>query len=506
MSKCIISLLIIFINVIYSKKVFKIPFKFNSISSYFPNQSHPVTNRFMSQLFIELLIGSPPQKLNCSLILNSFYSLFLSHELPDIKLSSYYNKTLSYTYNLETIEQYYWDEDFDKAEIFTDNIKLFSFDDKNIILNETFTFLLIDGLGFRRPNEFYASGLIGLRLRKMDDNMQVNENRFLYQIKKYGLADTETFFFDFNENDENGYFVIGEDLFNDNNYLKIYAGSLFMPKLGLEWSFNFDNIYYGNHKIEYSKDALIKTENELTVGPGEYEEIVDEFFKNENKCNLNYTKMGYATFKYYSCETDFDENKMEDLIFELNSINYKFILKGTDLFYIEKGKKYFKIIFLIQKQPYWHLGRHFLHKYHLRFDTDRKMIYIPLNNEDKKDNSDNNDNTDNNNEKNNTNDNSNDNPNDNSNSNSNDDTNKKDNESNKNNTNNNNIDKENDNQNSLFKQTYFWIIIILVIFIIGLILFIIIYLAKYPRKKRANELDDDEDYDYIQKDKNENIN
>ena len=213
MSLYLISLLLIFINEIYSKKIFKIPFKYTSISNYFPNQSHPVTNRFMSQLFIELLIGSPPQKLNCSLILNSFYSLFLSHELPNINLSSYYNKTLSYTYNLETQEQYYWDEDFDKAELFTDNIKLFSYDNKNMILNETFTFLLIDGLGFRKINEFYASGLIGLRLRKADDIKQINENRFLYQIKKYGLADTETFYFDFNENDENGYFVIGEDLF-----------------------------------------------------------------------------------------------------------------------------------------------------------------------------------------------------------------------------------------------------------------------------------------------------
>ena len=408
MSKWFISLLIIFINVIYSEKIFKIPFKYNSISHFFPNQSHPVTNRYMSQLFIEILLGSPPQKLNCSLILNSFYSLFLSHELPDIKLSSYYNKTLSYTYNLETNEQYYWEEDFDKAEIFTDNIKLFSYDNKSLLLNETFTFLLIDGLGFRNPNEFYASGMIGLRLRKADDIKQINENRFLYQIKKYGLADTETFYFDFNQNDENGYFVIGEDLFNDNNYLKIYAGSLFMPKLGLEWSFNFDSIYYGNQKIEYSNDALIKTENGLTVGPSNYEEIIKDFFRNENKCNLNYTKMGYCTYKYYTCEIDFDENKMEDLIFELKSITYKFILKGTDLFYIENGKKYFKILFVFQQQEYWYFGRNFLTKFHLRFDTDRKMIYIPLNNEDKKDNSNPDDNNDKNNDKINTNENSND--------------------------------------------------------------------------------------------------
>jgi len=484
MSKnCLILLVIISINIISQEKILKIPFKYNSIS-YLLNQSHPVTNKFMSQLFIEISIGTPPQKFNCSLNLNTFYSLFLDHKIPDIEFSSYYNQFLSYTYHKEGEDKYYWDEDFDKAEIFSDNIQLFSNDNK-IILNETFTFLLIEGIGFRRPNEYYAPGLIGLRLKKNEDIDQINENRFLYQIKKYELADTETFYFNFNENDENGYFVIGEDLFNDDNYLNIYTGSLFMPKLGLEWSFNFDKVYYGNKEINYTTDALIKSENGLIVGPTNYERIIHEFFKNEKKCYFNYTRMGYARFKYYSCEIDFDENKMENLIFELKSINFKFILKGKDLFYIENGKKYYKILFRYftfpdDEEQYWYLGREFLKKYRLRFDTERKMIYIPKQNENSNDNSNNNDNNGNSNNK------------DNSTNNIND---------------NNNDDNRNLNEKSLFKQTYFWIILVLVMFIIGLILFIIIYLKKYPRKKRANELNDDEDdYEYIQNHNNENIN
>ena len=31
--------------------------------------------------------------------------------------------------------------------------------------------------------------------------------------------------------------------------------------------------------------------------------------------------MGYATFNYYICEEDFNENNMKDLIFELKVIN-----------------------------------------------------------------------------------------------------------------------------------------------------------------------------------------
>ena len=36
--------------------------------------------------------------------------------------------------------------------------------------------------------------------------------------------------------------------------------------------------------------------------------------------------MGYTTFNYYICEEDFDENNMKDLIFDLKSINHKFIV------------------------------------------------------------------------------------------------------------------------------------------------------------------------------------
>ena len=448
----ILLLILLIINITLSQKILKIPFKKLVTSQYFPNQENPIANKYMSQLVVEMSVGTPPQKLNCSLILNSFYSLFLSHEIPDITFPSYYNKTSSQTYNCTQKEKYYWQEDFGDAETFIDTIQIFDKNNK-MILNNNFSFLLIDGLGYNVPNEFYAPGLIGLRLRKDDNKNQIDENRFLYKIKKYGLTNSETFYFDFweNEDEDNGNLVIGEELFDNDNYLIIYTGQLRMPDLGHEWSFNFDNIYYGEEEIS-DKDSLIKTENGLTVGPKSYEDVIKEFFKNESQCFLNYTKMGYATFKYYTCDIDFNESNMKDLIFELKTINYKFVFKPKDLFFIENNNKYFKIVFLLSlsdNQPYWYLGRNFLKKYKIRFDTERKSIYIPLKSEiaEKK-------------------------------------------------------------KNSIFKSSSFWIIVSLGIIILGLIIFIIIYLKKYPRKKRANELQDD-DYDYSQKNDNnlnENIN
>ena len=469
MEKNIFLLLIILINIsqIYNYEITKIPFKYYPTYVFFENQSHPLTKNHMSQIAIELSIGSPPQTYNLSLCLNTVYSLFLSHQMPGIDLHSFYNKTLSSTYNCTSSKKYYYQEDFDKAEIFNEKIYL-----KENYYN--FNFLLIDGLGYGVPNEFYAPGLIGLRLKNennYNNYLYIDEDRFLYQIKKYNLSKTEVFYFDFNNdnNTDNGEFIIGEDLFDDtDNFLQIKAGYLKMPTLSPEWSFNFDAIYYGEKELKLSLDALIKTENGLILGPTEYEEIIKEFFENSTKCYSNHTKMGYATYRYYYCDKNFEDNTMEDLIFELNSINFSFVLNGKDLFLEENGIKFFKIIFLYYyPNDFWYLGRDFLKKYKLRFDTDRKLIYIPLNINNNKNNETN------------------------------------DSDSNiGNNKNNDNIN----NEESIFKNKIFWIIIGLSCFIAGLMIFIVVCLKKYPRNKRINEIEDDGDYDYKNTEEKEGIN
>ena len=452
-----LSIIYININIIFSEKILKIPFRYDSTSKYYINQSDPLINKFMSQLLIEISIGTPPQKLNCSLNLNNFHSFFIKEEISKYLLDSYYNKSQSHTYNCTKSSVIYWDEDFTEADIFSDNISLFSKDNKNI-LNNRFTFLLINELKY---TGFYAPGIIGLRLENENGNKQsqINENRFIYQIKKNGLTNSETFYFDFNNNDENGNFIIGEELesLDDTYYKSIYAGiiKLSIYNFNPEWAFNFDTIYYGNKIFSdnYSKDALIKSEYGLTIGPTNYENIINEFFKNENKCSLYYTKVEGTNFKYYSCEEDFDETKMDDLIFELKSINFNFTFHGKDLFFTENKKKYFKILFVdYYSQTYWYLGREFLKKYRLRFNPDKKLIYIPLGNNETK-------------------------------------------------------STQKSNKKSIFKQAHTWIIFSFGIVIIGLIVFIVFYLKKYPRKKRANELIDDDNYDYTQKDDiNSNIN
>ena len=57
-----------------------------------------------------------------------------------------------------------------------------------------------------------------------------------------------------------------------------------------------------------------------------------------------------------------------------------------------------------------------------------------------------------------------------------------------------------------YQKDIFWIIIALSILIISLLVFIIVCLKKYPRKKRMNEMEEDIDYDYKNSEDTKGIN
>ena len=395
-----------------SEKLLKIPFKLFHTSHFYQENPDILSNKYMSQLIIELSIGKPSQKLNVSLDLNdNFYSYFLGNNLPNINFSILYNKSLSNTYKCEKEKEIFTIELFNKAEIFSDNVN-FSSDDKN----------------------------------------KLEENSFLYQLEKNNLISSEVFYFNF-ENDKSGKLIIGENIFNNENYLKIKVGYISSLSSKLLWSFNFDTIYYGKSENIGAGDGVIELGHGLIIGTSTYEELIKSFFNKEKNCFLNYTNIGNLNLKYFWCEKENDiENKIEELNFELKSINYNFTLNGKDLFFQENNKKFFKILFLFDLNlKYWYLGLDFLQKFNIRFDHERKLLYIPL-----KENIDNNG-------------------------------------ENKNNK----IANDDFALLNLVKKWQFWLCFFLIIFIIGLILYVIIYIKKYPKKKPVYELDDtDEYYDY----------
>ena len=182
------------------------------------------------------------------------------------------------------------------------------------------------------------------------------------------------------------------------------------------------------------------------IGTYSYQEFIEKNFFNDliskNICNkANRTTYGTVMhFDLYSCkEENLDEiKKFPELKFYLKT-STSFIFNFDDLF-IKIGKRfYFLVIFEKYQRSFWEVGFPFYRKYDIVFDEDNKIIsYYNTNKQ---------------------------------------------------------IEKE-ETKNETFKII---VIIILTIILICLILLVGFYFGKLKymqRKKRANEMNDDDEYDY----------
>jgi len=207
----------------------------------------------------------------------------------------------------------------------------------------------------------------------------------------------------------------------------------------------FNNICYGNNEINGTNSTRFNFNSALIISPFQFKELINNLFFNKkiqnNKCFIEEFKTR-KEYSYYYCinnkEMKNDIKKMESLKFIVKKENFTFEIKSEQLWYEYKDKLYYLI--LVPKNSEiinveWILGQPFLKNYDLIFDKDSKTLGLY----------------------------------------------KQKNSSNKKKTNNN------------------YLLIILIIFVIILIsclILIIIYLIKkIPRKKRANELN--EEYDYF---------
>ena len=177
-------------------------------------------------------------------------------------------------------------------------------------------------------------------------------------------------------------------------------------------------------------------------------EIKNHYFNNHlDVCQINKVKYRYTVI---TCDKNFIADDFPTLYFENIGANYILELTYKDLFQIRGDKNYFLIIFDQYNVVPWRFGKIFMQKYLFNFDADNRVIgyYIPIEN-----------------------------------SNS----------------------TQNEVENNGDKNYYFIIWILLIILTGAGCLFLGAFLFKKSRKKRANEMKDD-DYEYIQESKEKSLN
>ena len=233
----------------------------------------------------------------------------------------------------------------------------------------------------------------------------------------------------------------------------------------LHWEISIKEVFYNNvhsQKLRFELNPLF----ELIVGTNDFKiNITDDFFNKYIEKGICSIKE-YNSFNIFECNpetfTNKDIKKFPIIYISIIEASHIFELKSEELFIQINNKWYFEIIFPIEdlETERWILGRIFMRKYPVKFSPSSRLIgfYIKQNEGD---------------------------------INNNDNKEEKD------------IDKKINNKNKYNIIIYVIIIVIALIFTgIGLFLGKQIF---YPRKKRANELLDD-NYEYETMNKKDNKN
>ena len=501
MFKFLLSFIFIFLFLIHKKIncFYVLPFDTIFIKDETINATDYHTKLVQSELYVNLSIGTPEQKIKTILKMDKYGFLIYEGALN-------YNKS-------ETYEKV--DEDLRISWLFSyisipskDHLYLPSFNTYNDLYNTINTnndninnynihktnktvFLRIQqkpGTSHNFNKMFNNYGIIGL---KFNNYSIFNAPEFILSLKAINETKTYSFSFKFESykknnfaiNNNKGYFIFGEELIDDENE-KDNINYTICEKYGssIIWGLRFDNIYT---KLNKDKDEII--ENNFTqkrseiyinfpylIGTDEYFRYINKTFFNEliDKkvfyCN-NLIKDG--NIYSYVCDSkskyfmDYLDTNFPELIFEYKELGINFTLNKNDLFaynhYNDSDTNlYFLIINNLETDHSyyysWVLGIPFLKKYRLSFNYDTKMIGYYRN--DGKI-----------------------------------------------------IEKEKNNNNNkvnFFESTVFKIIIIIILVIIIFVLGMLFQKTfQKNRKKKANELDDNYEYEpYKDKINNENDN
>lgn len=453
----------------------KIPFKSFPFLKYNGSSPSETMSFLINQtLYAHFEMGTPKQSVDLPLVFDS-NDFYISNE-PKFNSSRFsemgiYNSSKSTTFNESQIYAY-------QGDIFIFGLyckDLFFFDDKEYY---------IDFYSAYTYDEVYSGG-IGLQLLPRDpysiiDSTPDKERTFMERIKKNNLIKNYTFsiFYNTKENkkDDDGFILFGSLLHNVNSDLGYYKKGYFkeenITSINLindknkKTVIDMDGIigYEGDNKSKiiegFDKDYKLYLNIELNYNSGGikipnyfrqfYQKVFEEYI-NRKEC-FNDT-FNWGAFSFYYCKNDKNilskiKNVFPGIKFENKLSGYNFYLDFNDLFIVEKDYAICLIYFDTKDKgnKKWNMGKPFLKKYQFIINYDEKYLkFYKIFNE----------------------------------------------------------NGENNTPSSKGVSYVVYIVSIISAVIVVSVIFIVIFkfylYEKYFRKKRANELDDN-DYEYMPKD------
>ena len=373
------------------KKYILLPFsliKEKTYSSHLYDSNIFIQNNFYKNITFDFLIGNPPQKVN-GIIINDNLCFELKIEKDLFSYNNFFNylNNKYHPKDSSTFSVINKEKRWSKGQFMTIGSDFFKFGNSDEIYNLTY--------------------LLNMSEKELID---INQIKSQYYLVKFGLnaltgysGDECPNFFSSIKNtaklykylvsyiftsDNNGYLVIGDELYNYN------------PKIYHELQHNSAYVTY-YYIINHNKEIIIDSRNNknitlnltyaylqydlgVIIGTSQYKQIIDDIFFNkfihDKICQIDIAKLNSTDNYYiYSCnQKNLDLTSFPKIIFYSTSYVFEFELNYKDLF-VKKydDKYYFLILFKVNNETYkehWELGEPFYKKYNFTMNSEARML------------------------------------------------------------------------------------------------------------------------------------
>ena len=371
------------------KKYLIFPFKRNLTSSKSMTPEQFFITEFYNQIYINMYVGSNKQNIPFYLYLQQYPTVLQSSNAKKGEVKGIYNELKSNTYkklSKEAIE-------FEEGDLV-----------KGILSEETFYFnSTSSNIKFYLSVENYAKshitegGKLGFRCFNVYNESL--ESNFVIKLKNLGKISSYdiAILYDSNKSeDDNGILLVGalpHEVYNQTyNKSDMKRAS---SKFNWQWEITFQKIALGNEIFDRGKDILFYPEFGFIVGSPNFFGLLNisanwyEIF-NSSKCHsyefqiedmeaIDKPRFLYWYTGYY-CEKDVNVDNIinESLTFTSTDFAYEFKLNNKDIWMEKNGYKYFLILKTLNIENAWILGRPFFKRFHMNFNLDSKnMIVYP---------------------------------------------------------------------------------------------------------------------------------
>lgn len=371
-----------------SKRYISIPFNVQQERVYTSqdyNSDIFIKNNFYKNITYNFYIGNPPKKVDG--IISNDNLCFEMKLLEDLDIDKDYIKSTNNKYfpkDSSSFSLSHKELRWTKGQYMTLGSDLFNFNSEK---NYNLTFLL-----HKTDDENFDFNSVRNRkyIIKFGLNIQTSftgdecPNFIIYTRGKAALS--KYLFSYIFQNPQEGLLIIGDELYNYNPI--IYNESHFKGVYNFNHnSLNHDKeIIYDKNNNQYitlnKSDVFIEYKYGIIIGTNQYKQLIDQFFFSklidENICKIELVNLN-DTSKYYIyiCNNKLNLLSFPKLIFFSRNYKYNFELDSQDLFVKKFDNNFYFLVLFRQNtddNDDWILGEPFYKKYTFSFNLDARIV------------------------------------------------------------------------------------------------------------------------------------